>query len=77
VLCIIMLTLLGSMVQNGKFSAGMDTLPGVLKSVLFPTFGNPTIPICIKKGKIMHTSKAGDIDSSQSKQLESRHAQLL
>jgi len=52
-------------------------LPSVLKSVLFPTFGNPTIPICIKKGKIMHTSKAGDIDSSQSKQLESRHAQLL
>ena len=34
------------MVQNGKFSAGMDTLPRVLNSVLLPTFGNPTIPIC-------------------------------
>ena len=41
------LTLLGSMVQKGKFSAGMDTLPRTLNRVLFPTFGNPTIPICM------------------------------
>lgn len=40
------LTLLGSMVQKGKFSAGMDTLPRVLKRVLLPTLGKPTIPIC-------------------------------
>lgn len=36
---------LGSMVQNGKFSAGIDSLVRVLKRVDFPTFGNPTIPI--------------------------------
>ncbi len=76
VLCVILLTLLGSMVQNGKFSAGIDTLPSVLNSVLFPTFGNPTIPICIMKVKIMHISKAGVIDSPKSKQSQSRHTQL-
>ena len=40
------LTLLGSMVQKGKFSAGIDTLPRVLKRVLLPTLGSPTMPIC-------------------------------
>lgn len=39
-----MLTLLGSMVQKGKFSAGMPIFVSVLKSVLFPTFGSPTMP---------------------------------
>ena len=68
VLCIVLLTLLGSMVQKGKFSAGIDTLPSVLNSVLFPTFGNPTIPICVMKVKIKYTSKAGVIDSPQSKE---------
>lgn len=33
---------LGSMVQKGKFSAGIDNLVRVLKRVDFPTFGNPT-----------------------------------
>jgi len=33
---------LGSIVQNGKFSAGIDSLVRVLKRVDFPTFGNPT-----------------------------------
>ena len=41
------LTLLGSIVQKGKFSAGMETLPSVLNSVLLPTLGSPTMPICI------------------------------
>lgn len=34
------------MVQKGKFSAGIDTLPRVLNRVLLPTLGNPTMPIC-------------------------------
>ena len=38
-------TLLGSMVQNGKFSAGMVHLVSTLKSVLLPTFGMPQMPI--------------------------------
>jgi hypothetical protein len=33
------------MVQKGKFSAGMAHLVRVLKSVLLPTLGIPTIPI--------------------------------
>mmetsp|Transcript_14098 Transcript_14098/g.34765 ORF Transcript_14098/g.34765 Transcript_14098/m.34765 type:complete len:215 (-) Transcript_14098:9-653(-) len=36
---------LGSMVQKGKFSAGMPILLIVLNRVDFPTFGRPTIPI--------------------------------
>ena len=40
------LTWFGSIVQNGKFSAGMPIFVRTLKSVLFPTFGSPTIPIC-------------------------------
>jgi hypothetical protein len=36
----------GSMVQKGKFSAGMPIFVITLKSVLFPTLGSPTIPIC-------------------------------
>ena len=38
------LTLLGSIVQKGKFSAGMAILVSVLNSVLFPTLGSPTMP---------------------------------
>lgn len=37
--------MLGSMVQNGKFSAGMPILESVLKSVDLPTLGMPTMPI--------------------------------
>jgi hypothetical protein len=33
---------LGSMVQKGKFSAGIAILVSVLKRVDFPTFGKPT-----------------------------------
>lgn len=32
----------GSIVQKGKFSAGMDNLVKVLNKVDFPTFGSPT-----------------------------------
>ena len=39
-----LLTLLGSIVQKGKFSAGMAILVSVLNSVLFPTLGSPTMP---------------------------------
>jgi hypothetical protein len=35
---------LGSMVQKGKFAASALALLMALKSVDFPTFGNPTIP---------------------------------
>lgn len=42
------LTWLGSIVQKGKFSAGMLSLVSTLNSVLLPTFGIPTIPICSK-----------------------------
>jgi hypothetical protein len=35
----------GSMVQNGKFSAGTDIFPSRLKRVLLPTLGSPTIPM--------------------------------
>ena len=35
---------LGSMVQNGKFSAAIAALVSALKSVDLPTFGRPTIP---------------------------------
>ena len=45
-------TWLGSMVQNGKFSAGMPILVRTLNSVLLPTFGSPTMPICIRKAKV-------------------------
>lgn len=34
------------MVQKGKFSAGIDNLVRTLNSVLLPTLGRPTIPIC-------------------------------
>ena len=34
----------GSMVQKGKFSAGTVSLVRVLKRVLLPTLGRPTIP---------------------------------
>ena len=34
----------GSIVQNGKFSAGIDALVIALNSVDFPTLGRPTIP---------------------------------
>lgn len=33
---------LGSMVQKGKFSAGIASFVSVLKRVDLPTFGNPT-----------------------------------
>lgn len=39
-----LLTELGSMVQKGKFSAGMPILVRVLNRVLLPTLGRPTIP---------------------------------
>jgi hypothetical protein len=35
---------LGSIVQKGKFSAEISEEVQALKRVLFPTFGNPTIP---------------------------------
>jgi hypothetical protein len=35
---------LGSMVQNGKFSAAASLLVRTLKNVDLPTFGIPTIP---------------------------------
>jgi hypothetical protein len=35
---------LGSMVQNGKFSAPMPDLVSALNKVDLPTFGNPTMP---------------------------------
>ena len=35
---------LGSIVQNGKFSAAMPALVNALKSVDLPTLGRPTIP---------------------------------
>ena len=34
----------GSIVQKGKFSAGIEDLVKALKRVDFPTFGSPTIP---------------------------------
>jgi hypothetical protein len=34
----------GSIVQNGKFSAGMADLVRALKRVDLPTFGRPIIP---------------------------------
>ena len=34
----------GSIVQNGKFSAGISDLVRALNRVDFPTFGRPTIP---------------------------------
>ena len=39
-------TVLGSMVQKGKFSAGTVSLVRQLKRVLLPTLGRPTMPIC-------------------------------
>ena len=38
------LATLGSIVQNGEFSAGIEHLVSVLYNVDFPTFGIPTIP---------------------------------
>jgi hypothetical protein len=38
-------TMLGSMVQNGKFSAGIDNFVSRLNVVLLPTLGKPTIPL--------------------------------
>lgn len=43
---------MGSIVQKGKFSAGMPIFVSTLNSVLFPTFGSPTIPIYIVQDKI-------------------------
>ena len=43
--------LLGSMVQKGKFSAGMDSLVIVLNIVDLPTLGSPTIPICTGRAR--------------------------
>jgi len=40
------LTWLGSIVQKGKFSAGIPIFVSTLNSVLLPTFGTPTMPIC-------------------------------
>ena len=34
----------GSIVQNGKFSAGISDLVKALNKVDFPTFGRPIIP---------------------------------
>jgi hypothetical protein len=34
----------GSIVQKGKFSAGIDDFVKALKRVDFPTLGSPTIP---------------------------------
>ncbi len=45
-LCRELLTLFGSIVQKGKFSAGIPILLRVLNRVLLPTFGRPTIPTC-------------------------------
>lgn len=39
------LATLGSIVQNGKFSAATESLLSVLKRLLLPTLGNPTMPI--------------------------------
>ncbi len=39
-------TSLGSIVQKGKFSAGMEQFVRQLYSVLLPTLGRPTIPTC-------------------------------
>lgn len=36
----------GSMVQKGKFAASAPAFVMALNSVLFPTFGSPTMPIC-------------------------------
>lgn len=36
--------LFGSMVQNGKFSAGIAQFVNALYKVDFPTFGMPTMP---------------------------------
>lgn len=41
------LTSFGSMVQKGKFSAGIEHLVSVLYSVDLPTLGIPTIPTCV------------------------------
>lgn len=45
-----LLTLLGSMVQKGKFSAGALSLVSRLNSVLLPTLGRPTMPIYSSRG---------------------------
>lgn len=42
----IKLTLFGSIVQKGKFSAGMPIFVRTLNSVDLPTLGSPTIPTC-------------------------------
>ena len=56
------LTLFGSMVQKGKFSAGMPILLSVLKSVLLPTLGKPTIPTCAPKKLQQSRSLCGSLD---------------
>ena len=50
---------LGLIVQNGKFSAGMDSLVRVLNSVDLPTFGKPT---CEKPIRILRR-KRHDLES--------------
>ena len=40
-------TSFGSMVQKGKFSAGMLHFVRVLYNVDLPTLGRPTMPTCI------------------------------
>ena len=40
---------LGSIVQNGKFSAGIEDFVRALKRVDFPTLGRPTIPHIVGK----------------------------
>lgn len=55
-------TWLGSMVQKGKFSAGIESFVSTLNSVLLPTFGMPTMPICTQAGKtgIRHYSHSAN-----------------
>ena len=42
-----MIATCGSMVQNGKFAAGILDFVKALKSVDLPTFGSPTSPALI------------------------------
>ena len=52
------LTLLGSMVQKGKFSAGMPILVRTLNRVDLPTLGSPTKPICDAASGVDQRDKA-------------------
>ena len=56
----VMLTLLGSIVQKGKFSAGMPIFVSVLNRVLLPTLGKPTMPTCTRMHLLSVMLKAKD-----------------